>query len=280
MSGENTSVSKKRRLRFGKACHNCRWKKNRCDGAKPACYGCRSRGLECEYNIDDTHVPPLESLGPQEAPIDQPGSGDRGSEDVEPLDWRSISGIVITSQQPSTTCAIGSLLTDPNAQQSVDSLATCKAAPVDSRQGEENATGTLNPVPHEAANADGTNLARMNGYFGPSSSFDLVSKCRSDKQVQDDTGVRLKGSSPGTTISSESPFSSGPFPGGSLGQYAMPPQEYANKLVDAYFERVHVLYPFLHERSFRARYEQLWVSHSQQQVQTKPSWLAVANLVF
>ncbi|KAK5332102.1 hypothetical protein LTR93_001107 [Exophiala xenobiotica] len=61
----------------------------------------------------------------------------------------------------------------------------------------------------------------------------------------------------------------------------MPPQEHGNKLVDAYFERVHVLYPFLHEGSFQARYEQLWVAHSQgEQAQTESSWLVVANLVF
>ncbi|KAK5312441.1 hypothetical protein LTR93_011337 [Exophiala xenobiotica] len=61
----------------------------------------------------------------------------------------------------------------------------------------------------------------------------------------------------------------------------MPSQETANKLVDAYFGRVHVLYPFLHEGSFRARYEQLWIAHSQRdQAQTESSWLAVANLVF
>ncbi|KAK5311343.1 hypothetical protein LTR93_011755, partial [Exophiala xenobiotica] len=91
---------------------------------------------------------------------------------------------------------------------------------------------------------------------------------------------KYQGSSPGAIISSESPVSSDPSLDRKLGQYAMPPQEHASKLVDAYFERVRVLYPFLHERSFRARYKQLWVSHSQQQVQTKPSRLAVANVVY
>lgn len=49
--------------------------------------------------------------------------------------------------------------------------------------------------------------------------------------------------------------------------------------MDAYFERVHVLYPFLHERSFRARYEEFWVADGDQS-STDSSWLALLNLVF
>ena len=49
--------------------------------------------------------------------------------------------------------------------------------------------------------------------------------------------------------------------------------------MDAYFEHVHVLYPFVHEGSFRARYEALWAGGLNNQVE--PSvWLAIVNLVF
>ncbi len=63
------------------------------------------------------------------------------------------------------------------------------------------------------------------------------------------------------------------------GHYKLPPRQVANELIDAYFERVHVLYPFLHEGSFRAHYEQLWADPDFSRP-SETSWLALANLVF
>lgn len=57
---------------------------------------------------------------------------------------------------------------------------------------------------------------------------------------------------------------------------ALPPRHEANELVDAYFERVHLMYPFMHEPSFRHQYECLWDSRRTCSL----AWLALANMVF
>lgn len=60
-----------------------------------------------------------------------------------------------------------------------------------------------------------------------------------------------------------------------------PSMELLHSLVDAYFERVHILYPCLHEPSFRAA----WDAHQTNGCSLgasadNPSWIAVLNLVF
>ncbi|KAJ5770824.1 C6 transcription factor [Penicillium nucicola] len=33
------------------ACEMCRKRKRKCDGIQPVCHGCRSRHVECRYNL-------------------------------------------------------------------------------------------------------------------------------------------------------------------------------------------------------------------------------------
>lgn len=59
------------------------------------------------------------------------------------------------------------------------------------------------------------------------------------------------------------------------------PTELLHCLIDAYFERVHILYPYLHEPSFRTA----WDAHQASHASTEGSagdhaWLAVLNMVF
>lgn len=56
----------------------------------------------------------------------------------------------------------------------------------------------------------------------------------------------------------------------------LPDRSEGNQLVDAYFARVHLLYPFVHETSFRSHYEQTWIDQGPLDV----AWLAVVNMVF
>ena len=57
---------------------------------------------------------------------------------------------------------------------------------------------------------------------------------------------------------------------------SLPQRSVADHLVDCYMENVHILYPFLHEPSFRSRYEEVWTSKHPQDV----SWLCLLNIVF
>lgn len=41
--------------------------------------------------------------------------------------------------------------------------------------------------------------------------------------------------------------------------YALPPRQVADKILDLYFNKVHIFYPWTHSTSFRERYESLWL---------------------
>ncbi|RFU24358.1 hypothetical protein B7463_g11979, partial [Scytalidium lignicola] len=56
----------------------------------------------------------------------------------------------------------------------------------------------------------------------------------------------------------------------------LPQRSVADDLVDCFFTYVDILYPFLHEPSFRADYEQTWVSKGHQD----HLWLAILNVIF
>lgn len=44
-------------------------------------------------------------------------------------------------------------------------------------------------------------------------------------------------------------------------ELALPPRQVADKLLDLYFDNVHIFYPWTHSTSFRTRYESLWTSN-------------------
>ena len=54
----------------------------------------------------------------------------------------------------------------------------------------------------------------------------------------------------------------------------------ADELIDAYFDRVHRLWPFVHEGNFRAQYENLWARPDIACDPSSAPWLALLNMVF
>jgi hypothetical protein len=107
------------------------------------------------------------------------------------------------------------------------------------------------------------------GFFGDSSTFAFVSKVQSDSP--ESNGVHLQTeqlpvthNSPSTTTDTSKAIF-----------YQLPERRLADTLVDGYFDRVHPLYPFLHEGSFRAEYENMWNCRTP----LPPSWYALLNIV-
>lgn len=49
--------------------------------------------------------------------------------------------------------------------------------------------------------------------------------------------------------------------------FALPPRQVADKLLNNYFDNVHVFYPWTHSTSFRKRYESIWTSEGYSAVQ-------------
>ncbi|KPM46109.1 hypothetical protein AK830_g420 [Neonectria ditissima] len=77
-------------------------------------------------------------------------------------------------------------------------------------------------------------------------------------------------------------------------EYALPPREVADQLVQSYFSNVHIFYPWTHSIAFRSQYEALWTSAEQQASNTdqkpdiglggrncpRPVFFCVINAVF
>jgi len=59
----------------------------------------------------------------------------------------------------------------------------------------------------------------------------------------------------------------------------LPPRRTADHLVDLYFKYVHTLYPWLHEPSFRAQYESLWMTPPGSASDDDPLFYCLLNLV-
>ncbi|KAK5312458.1 hypothetical protein LTR93_011329 [Exophiala xenobiotica] len=146
----------------------------------------------------------------------------------------------------------------------------------------------------DCANLD---LPSANGCLGSSSTIQLISDIWSEKQAHHHGEAALAAldsfppasrlprydeervTGPGNYATSVVAISPETVPNEGSRQYSFPPQELANKLVDAYFERVHPLFPFLHEGTFRAGYEDLW-KMKPDQLHAETSLLAIVNLVF
>ena len=117
------------------------------------------------------------------------------------------------------------------------------------------------------------------GYFGRSSTFAFLSEVPLRSEHDHDVQVNGKqqmppqirqgiyGPATSTQISTENEH-----------HYILPNTSLAYDLIDAYFDRVHPLYPFVHEGTFRTEYERIESSSANPRL--SPTWYAVLNMIF
>ncbi|RFU29006.1 hypothetical protein B7463_g7349, partial [Scytalidium lignicola] len=121
-------------------------------------------------------------------------------------------------------------------------------------------------------------VPQSQGFFGDSSTFAFVSKVIPE--------VTEGGSPPSRRrLAATSPFrESLRGPEATAIEEALcfelPSRQLADGLLDAYFNRVHRLYPFVHEPSFRAEYERLWVTPHPPAKQLRPEIFGILNIIF
>ncbi|KAJ5606676.1 hypothetical protein N7510_009457 [Penicillium lagena] len=120
-------------------------------------------------------------------------------------------------------------------------------------------------------------------YFGESSTFDFMTKvCSPAKDIsREPTTVATQAATSLATSSLLTPF----FEGMALGMgnddiFSLPNRFIADQLVDAYFKFSHSLNTYLHEGSFRQRYERLWLHGGVETTEKNLAWFALVNLVF
>lgn len=117
------------------------------------------------------------------------------------------------------------------------------------------------------------------GFFGDSSTFAFVSEV--PPESQHGNGVHLQNNrrlGESIDISVQSPASTCHTSAGKDPRYVLPEKSLADNLVDAYFDRVYPLYPFVHEGTFRTTYERIGIDSTHSNFPL--SWYAVLNMVF
>lgn len=135
-------------------------------------------------------------------------------------------------------------------------------------------SGSPAPRAELGANQNTANVANSepSGYFGESSTFRLLSNIRPN-----DDRAPLDNIPPSSSLWLGA---DGSDVEDAARHYQFPTRHFADQLVDAYFERVHILYPFIHESSFRAEYELMWSLEDPASQSIDSAKVAILNLVF
>lgn len=179
-------------------------------------------------------------------------------------------------------------------------MSTGDAVQIEKAPANSGVTGQpLTPDDNGHQSADGTSSSTE--FFGESSTFDFMNKVWSPDSADSETAPRGPSSqsntrvSPGAVIAGKTSCSlatlspSAPiFDGLALGlgtddAFGLPRRFVADRLVDAYFTFRHPLNAYLHENSFRSRYQRLWLSEDlggEEATQNNLAWLGLVNLVF
>ncbi|KAK5220849.1 hypothetical protein LTR47_011108 [Exophiala xenobiotica] len=133
----------------------------------------------------------------------------------------------------------------------------------------------INPLP--SANEG----QQPDGFFGESSTYNFVSRVRSSSPEGGNGNAPSKSKRRRISASHDSNATgllSVLTPLAAETAQELPPRPASDDLIDAYFNRVHRLYPFIHESTFRSEYEQMWIHPP---VSTRrPTWLALLNMVY
>lgn len=118
-------------------------------------------------------------------------------------------------------------------------------------------------------------------YFGNSSTFTFVpvngedgSGDKSDQEKSTSEQWQYSSITDGSTTDHDSP----PAVMELESLFSLPERTLADNLVDAYFDRTHRLYPFLHEGTFRTEYEAVWEKPSSRRY-SRLAWFGLLNIV-
>lgn len=122
---------------------------------------------------------------------------------------------------------------------------------------------------------------QSNGYFGESSTFNFVSKVQSERHDSLDLAPQPKRIRLSSAVAEDAPnLGTGFAQNDAEGHFDLPPRHLADSLMDAYFNHVHHLYPFVHEPTFRIDYDRMWRQTPNEHSRSRPLWLGVLNMIF
>ncbi|OAA63410.1 Transcription factor [Niveomyces insectorum RCEF 264] len=277
-------VITKQRLPSGKACVNCRKRKNRCCGARPQCSTCIARGILCCYPdiaAEKLSVDELQKL--MTAKLRESGvhprstdSARRQGPQADSTDSVHGEGHIAPTAPSMAQSSFGYADSMASADPS-DAASRGNSPAISAAATARTGSTARDSSPREASPSD---PQEPDGYFGESSTFAFVSNVSSGQTQQQ----RRKRRRLSRTASAPSPgLDAGLTPGtDTTACYELPPKHVADGLVDAFFAHVHRLYPFVHEPSFRRDYERMWALQPRTiaEQQQHPLWFGLLNLVF
>ncbi|KAH7174147.1 fungal-specific transcription factor domain-containing protein [Fusarium flagelliforme] len=226
----STSTRPTKRKRVALACDNCRERKIKCDGSKPICSPCSKRGEppgQCIYTVI---AGAAKQLSEQEYISSLQKQVSEMQQVIDQLRQEAAATASRTNANANTMSS-----TSPR-----DRPGTTRSAGV-SIPGPE--VGGPSPVSVMGAPALSQDFQEDN-LFGPSSVHSLL---REVSQPESRRSVPHRDKNQTPSVASLH-----------LPDYALPPRQVADKILDIYFNEVHIFYPWTHSTSFRERYESLW----------------------
>lgn len=122
------------------------------------------------------------------------------------------------------------------------------------------------------------------GFFGESSTFAFVSNVRASsppRPLRPGHRNKRRRLSSNRTAETSKADTAGLTPRDTAMSYELPAKPLADSLLDAYFARVHRLYPFVHEQNFRLDYERIYLLHDPETLaESRPVSIALLYMVF
>lgn len=237
-----SSLPRKRQKLTTTACEPCRTRKIRCDGNKPSCEACAKRSQQCIYQA----TPDIKSANEYvDSLVNRVAQLEQELNNAHATILRLSANPIIPAEPP------------PPQQQQQQLQYRQPLSNIDPRLLPENERAA---VEHSSVDAMGGG-AGLEGpddgqtFYGSSSAHGFTRQMYGTILQQDAT--------PPVTASAEASFpiqqpSVSATPYLATENFSLLPRELADRLMYLYWDRVHVLYPFLHKSSFIQAYEDLW----------------------
>lgn len=238
--------TKRQKLKTTTACEPCRSRKIRCDGNKPSCEACLKRSQQCIYQATpDTKSANayVDSLVNRVSQLEQELNNARNT-------ILRLSTAPITPAPPPPP---------PTLSSNPDSNIDPRLLPGHGAPSME--VGSVDAMGGDAGFEDHPNGGQP--FYGSSSAHGFTRQMYGTILQKDNASTTPEiPIDPSLTepISTQS-ASTAPYTGPE--SFSLLPRELADRLMHLYWDRVHVLYPFLHKVSFSQAYEDLWRPTSQ-----------------
>lgn len=235
-----SALPRKRQKLTTTACEPCRSRKIRCDGNKPSCEACTKRSQQCIYQA----TPDIKSAN------DYVDSLVNRVAQLEQELNNAHATILRLSSHPI-------LPVEPPQQQEQQPQYCQPFSNIDPRLLPENERAAMENGPVDAMGGDANLEAPDEGqtFYGSSSAHGFT---RQMYGIIPQNNANSPHSGPAETPSSNQHFPTSTSPYVATENFSLLPRELSDRLMRLYWDRVHVLYPFLHKPSFSQAYEDLW----------------------